>query len=120
MVMISMLNILYDREDITERGFTEVFSSGHMAINGRGYTLVNQEGKLVKRFVHSAIVDPDALFVSEGEPCDLVDDRYLEVYRMIGRADFLELIRNNPMITPDKAQMIADRIQMERRSDVIK
>ena len=115
-----MPDVIYEREDIAYNGWTKAFDEGAATINGVTYTLVNRNGKPVKRYVHSAITDPDVLFVSKGEPCDLVDDRYLEPYRTMGREAFLEMVRQNPLITPNKAMAIATRVQIERKLSIFK
>lgn len=115
-----MPDVIYEREDIAYNGWEKVFEKGTATINGKAYTLVNRKGKPVKRYVHSAITDPDVLFVPKGEPCDLVDDRYLEPYRSMGREAFLEMTRQNPAITPQKAMAIATRVQIERKFSILK
>lgn len=110
-----MWKILYDKEDIADMGFKRAIDTGRMKINGYGYTLVDQYGCGIKRYVHSSISDPDVMFVKQGDPFDLVDNRYLDAYRMVGREDFLEIIRQNPDITPNKAFAVATRIQLERK-----
>ena len=115
-----MPDILYDSYDIADQGFTDVIGAGRMTINGFRYTLVDKHGRNIRKYIHSEILDPGVNFVKEGEPYDLVDDRYLEPYRIMGREAFVEMIRQNPSLTPDKAMAVATRVQIELRISILK
>lgn len=80
---------------------------GGCTIGKIDYRLVNKEGISVIE-----LSDPDNKHyvgdnnkaIEPGEPADLVQVKWIPVYRKLGRERFIELIKNNPKLTLAQAK----------------
>ena len=70
---------------------------GGMVLNGKHYSIVNKEGITVIE-----LSDPDSPYyvpgdkvIQPGEPCDLILDEWIPVYKALGRDKTIGLIKNN-------------------------
>ncbi|MBQ7349263.1 MAG: hypothetical protein IJW56_00020 [Bacteroides sp.] len=70
---------------------------GGMVFNGSHYSIVNKEGIPVVE-----LSDPGSphyvkgnMVIQPGEPCDLILDEWIPVYKRLGRERTIELIKNN-------------------------
>lgn len=70
---------------------------GGMVFNGKHYSIVNKEGITVIE-----LSDPDSPYyvpgdkvIQPGEPCDLIMDEWIPVYKALGREKTIELVKSN-------------------------
>lgn len=83
--------------------FSVVRYTGSMKWNGVTYIICNKEGKDIFQCSIEAEKAGREKAIEPGEPCDLIDKRYLPVYRKLGREKFIELIREYQYLTPEIA-----------------
>lgn len=80
---------------------------GGISFCGKDYRIVNKQGRDLFE-----LSDPESRhYVGEnkkaiepGEPADLVQVKWIPVYRKLGRDKFIELLKNNPDITLSQAK----------------
>lgn len=62
---------------------------GGMILDGKRFLIVNKEGKQCA--------------FAPGQPADMIDERYLPIYRKIGRDRFIEILKahNREELTPE-------------------
>lgn len=80
---------------------------GGITFCGKDYRIVNKQGMDLFE-----LSDPESRhYVGEnkkaiepGEPADLVQVKWIPVYRKLGRDKFIELLKNNPDITLSQAK----------------
>lgn len=87
--------------------FSVVRYTGSMKWNGVAYVICNKEGKDIFQCSLEAEKEGREKAIEPGEPCDLIDERYLSVYRKLGREAFIELIKEHQDLTPEKAFELA-------------
>ena len=70
---------------------------GGMVLNGSHYSIVNKEGITVRE-----LSDPtsphyvmDDKVIQPGDPCDMILDDWIPVYKALGRDKTIELVKNN-------------------------
>lgn len=80
---------------------------GGMKLNGESYSIVNKNGITVRE-----LSDPDSRHYVEsdkvippGEPCDLIMDKWIPVYKKLGRERTIGLVKNGTSLEVAK-QMI--------------
>ena len=73
------------------------------------YTIVNKEGKTLLELSVEAEKEGRHMAIEPGEPADLVDNRYLSIYRELGREQFLAMIENEPIKSPDQARRLISK-----------
>lgn len=80
---------------------------GGMKFNGENYSIVNKDGITVRE-----LSDPDSKHYVEGdkvippgEPCDLIMDKWIPVYKKLGRERTIGLVKNGTSLEVAK-QMI--------------
>lgn len=73
------------------------------------YTIVNKEGKTVLELSEEAKKDGRRMVIEPGEPADLVDNRYIPIYRELGRDRFLAMIENESIKTPEQARKLVSK-----------
>ena len=95
--------------------FSVVRYTGGMQLNGIRYIICNKEGKDIFECSREAEKAGREKAIEPGEPCDLIDERYLPVYRKLGRDRFIELIKDHQDLTPDKAFELAG-IEVKKKS----
>ena len=86
---------------------------GRIQMNGEVYTIVNKEGKTV--FELSATCEGDKC-IPPGEPCDLVANPFIHIYRELGRDNFLRMLRENNELTVNKAKEWVKRNKSEHKT----
>lgn len=99
--------ILMTEEYWANSQFSTVRYIGSMNWNGITYIICNKEGKDIFECSIEAEKEGREKAIEPGEPCDLVDVRYLPVYRKLGREAFIELIKEHQDLTPEKAFALA-------------
>lgn len=89
--------------------------TGRMQWNGVRYVICNKEGKDIFQCSIEAEKAGRDKAIEPGEPCDLIDERYLPVYRKLGREAFIELIKEHQDLTPEIAFTLAG-IEAKKKS----
>lgn len=69
--------------------------SGRIELNGKTFVLVNKEGKDLFECTLEADKTGRKKAIEPGESADLVDNKYLSVYRKVGREKFIEMLKRN-------------------------
>jgi hypothetical protein len=109
--------ILMTEEYWANSQFSVVRYTGSMKWNGVVYVICNKEGKDIFQCSLEAEKEGREKAIEPGEPCDLIDERYLPVYRKLGREKFIELIKEHQDLTPETAFTLAGiRIKSKRKS----
>lgn len=65
---------------------------GRIKLNGKTYVIVNKEGKDIFQCSIEAEKLGREKAIEAGEPADLVDERYVPIYRKVGRDKFIEMV----------------------------
>ena len=81
------------------------------------YFIVNKEGKDLFECSKEAEKAGREKAIEPGEPCDLVDRRYIPVYRKMGREAFIKMIKRHHDLTPEIAMELADSYMKPKVSD---
>lgn len=66
---------------------------GSIKIAGVEYVIVNKEGKDIYECSTEAEKAGREKAIEPGEPADLVDKRYVPIYRKVGREKFIEWVK---------------------------
>ena len=82
------------------------------------YTIVNKEGKTLLELSEEAEKAGRHMAIEPGEPADLVDNRYIPIYRELGRERFLAMIENEPIKTPEQARKLVSKYKKMEVRDV--
>ena len=82
------------------------------------YTIVNKEGKTLFELSIEAEKAGRHMAIEPGEPADLVDNRYIPIYRELGRDRFLAMIENEPIKTPEQARKLVSKYKKMEVRDV--
>ena len=82
------------------------------------YTIVNKEGKTLLELSEEAEKEGRHMAIEPGEPADLVDNRYIPIYRELGRNRFLAMIENEPIKTPEQARKLVSKYKKMEVRDV--
>ena len=72
------------------------------------YIIVNKEGKDIFECSKEAQKAGREKAIEPGEPVDLIDRRYIPVYRKMGREAFIKMIKRHHDLTPEIAMELAD------------
>lgn len=99
--------------------FSVVRYTGSMKWNGVAYIICNKEGKDIFQCSIEAEKAGREKAIEPGEPCDLIDQRYLPVYRKLGREKFIELIKEHQDLTPETAFELAG-IEVKKKSKKVR
>ena len=73
------------------------------------YIIVNKEGKDIFECSKEAQKAGREKAIEPGEPVDLVDRRYIPVYRKMGREAFIKMIKRHHDLIPEIAMELAER-----------
>lgn len=106
--------ILMEEEYWANSQFSVARYYGRIQLNGLVYVICNKEGKDIFECSIEAEKEGRAKAIDAGEPADLVDQRYLPVYRKLGRDKFIELIKEHKDLTPEVAFELAG-IEVKKR-----
>lgn len=71
------------------------------------YVIVNKEGKDIFECSEEAQKAGREKAIEPGEPVDLIDRRYIPVYRKMGREAFIKMIQEHQRLTPEIAMGLA-------------
>lgn len=110
-----MSAILMEEEYWCNSQFSIARHFGRIQINGIVYVICNKEGKDIFELSIEAERAGREKAIEPGEPADLCDQRYLPVYRKLGRDKFIELIKTHKELTPEKAFELAGVKVKKRR-----
>ena len=72
------------------------------------YVIVNKEGKDIFECSEEAQKEGREKAIEPGEPVDLIDRRYIPVYRKMGREAFIKMIEEQEELTPELANKLAE------------
>ena len=72
------------------------------------YVIVNKEGKDIFECSLEAQKAGREKAIEPGEPVDLIDRRYIPVYRKMGREAFIKMIEEQEELTPELANKLAE------------
>ena len=73
------------------------------------YIIVNKEGKDIFECSLEADKAGREKAIEPGEPVDLIDRRYIPVYRKMGRDAFIKMIKRHHDLTPEIAMELAEK-----------
>ena len=103
-----MAAILMEEGYWASTSLSVVRHTGSIRINGEVYVIVNKEGKDIFECSLEADKAGREKAIEAGEPCDLVDRRYIPVYRKMGREAFIKMIKRHHNLTPEIAMELSD------------
>ena len=72
------------------------------------YIIVNKEGKDIFECSEEADKAGREKAIEPGEPVDLIDRRYIPVYRKMGREAFVKMIKRHHHLTPEIAMELSE------------
>lgn len=81
------------------------------------YVIVNKEGKDIFECSKEAQKAGREKAIEAGEPVDLLDRRYIPVYRKMGRKAFIEMIEEHEDLTPEIAMELSEAYMKPKVSD---
>ena len=82
------------------------------------YTIVNKEGKTLLELSVEAEKEGRHMAIEPGEPADLLDNRYIPIYRELGRDRFLAMINNEHINSPEQARKLVPKYKEMDVKDV--
>ena len=78
------------------------------------YVIVNKDGKDIFECTVEAVQAGREKAIEPGEPADLVDKRYVPIYRKIGRESFIKMIQEYNDLTPELANELAEAYKQSK------
>lgn len=105
-----MNSIMMTQEYWRETQLSAAARWGGATLNGIHYIIVNKEGKDLFELSIEADREGREYAIPPGEPADMVDERYLKIYKKIGRDKFIEWVKEGLELKQMKA-----RIKEEKR-----
>lgn len=81
------------------------------------YVIVNKEGKDIFECSKEAQKAGREKAIEAGEPVDLLDRRYIPVYRKMGRKAFIKMIKRHHDLTPEIAMELSEAYMKPKVSD---
>lgn len=103
----SMRPILMEEEYWANTQLSIVRHYGSIIFNDAQYTVVNKEGRTVFELSVEAEREGREKAIPPGEPCDLVMDQFIPVYRKVGREAFIRMLKENSGLTLERAKELA-------------
>lgn len=91
---MSKLAIIYTEEQWKNSPLSIVRHYGRTSINNINYVIVNKEGKDIFQLSVEAQKEDRTFAIPPGEPCDLIDTRYIHAYKHFGRDSFINMVAN--------------------------
>lgn len=88
-----MKAIMMTEEYWANSPFSVARYTGEIRVDGVEYIIVNKEGKDIFECSCEAAREGRGIAIEPGEPCDLVDKRYVSIYRKVGREKFMEWVK---------------------------
>lgn len=86
--------ILMTEDYWSSNHFSIVRYTGGVQAFGQSYLIVDKFGRDVYECSEIAEKEGRTKAIEPGEPCDLVDVRYIPVYRKLGRDEFMKWLGN--------------------------
>ena len=89
--------------------------SGGITVTGEGgkereLFVVNKEGKTLMQ-----------VGIPAGEPADLVDKEFIPLYKKLGREKFIEIVKNNPLLSREELKNVlseaADKVRAAKKAE---
>lgn len=77
---------------------------GGVVLNGTVYLVVNKEGKDIFECSKEADREGREKAIEPGEPCDLVAEPFIPLYRKMGREKFIQMLEEEDELTLNKAK----------------
>lgn len=92
--------VLYEEGYWANSQLSIVRRTGAIRVNGQEFIIVNKEG--IDIFECSEIADREGRdkAIEPGEPCDLVDMRFVKYYKKMGRDAFIKFMEENQTLGP--------------------
>ena len=69
--------------------------TGQVKCWGRVYVIVDKRGHDIFECSQEAKKEGREMAIEPGEPADLVDTRYVKIYRKVGRERFIAMVKKN-------------------------
>lgn len=91
-----MATILMTEEYWATSYFSIARYTGTIRYNDQIFVIVNKEGKDIFECSMEAEREGREKAIPPGEPCDLIDDRFVKYYRKMGRDKFIEWLKEQP------------------------
>lgn len=89
-----MMNpILMTREYWENTQFSLMHRTGICKMNNVTYVLINKEGKDIFQCSHEADLEGRKFAIEPGEPADIIDSRFIDLYKKYGRDLFIEKLK---------------------------
>ena len=85
--------ILMTREYWENSQLSVVRRTGVITMNNVSYVIVNKEGKDIFQCSHEADLEGRRFAIEPGEPADLIDSRFIYLYKRYGRDMFIEKLK---------------------------
>lgn len=85
--------IIYTEEQWANSPLSIARHYGEIIIEDKEYIIVNKEGKDVFECTAEAEKEGREMAIPAGEPCDLIDKKFIPIYRKLGRMKFLEMVK---------------------------
>lgn len=102
-----MKPILFAEEYWANTRLSVVRYTGSVKFNGTEYTVVNKEGKTLFELSVEAEMEGREKSIEPGDPCDLVRNDFISVYRKMGRDAFIRMLEDNSDLTLEKAKELS-------------
>ena len=80
--------------------------TGGVEINGITYSIVDKFGNTARELSLRAPEGQEKI-IPPGEPCDLVQDKWIPIYKLLGRNKFIEYLQNTKYPTIEDAKSFA-------------
>jgi len=81
---------------------------GRGRINGKVFYIVNKEGKDVWQCTAEAEKAGRTKAIEPGEPCDLVREDFIPLYRKLGRDRFMQVLIGHPIMNDSEIKKIME------------
>ena len=89
------MTILMTREYWENTQLNLIRRTGIFNMNGVTYVLVNKEGKDIFQCSHEADLVGHEFAIEPGEPADIIDSRFINLYKKYGRDLFIEKLKKD-------------------------
>lgn len=100
-----MAAIIMTEEYWANSPLSVVCYTGEIRMDGVNYIIVNKDGKDIYQCSVEAQRAGREKAIEPGEPCDLVDRRYVPIYRKVGRDVFIEWVKEGLDLKAMKEQL---------------
>ena len=94
--------ILMTEEYWANSPFSVVRYTGGCSIDGHRFVVVDKRGKDVFELSHIAEKEGRQKAIEPGEPCDLIREDFIPLYKKHGRDKFIEVLKQHPNLSSPK------------------